>query len=410
MTLTTDERKEEYYKQVAQKGLAIYSQWKGCRISSKALVSKANEYAFDQRLKMDVDYRIQVLSFAYALGLRIAHRYRTFIQKLFRLFAYLKERDALQLLKRVMAFHNETDILDIIELEMETNAVYILQSIDSQSMGGGKHSAMEEISIQEDMQSLFKGETKGDAQKSAAISDDQTKQGLAKMHDAEREKISVAELKVNKNEATEKKASVQKDKDVQHTKDKFEQKDIDTLKDKKEEKNVEKSVANTSIFVEMMELKQAQREETDSVFPIFRASVDGKVKVNDKEDSVVNEQYEIKFTQDNGEDIGNDARAESNQIKDPFPLFSDENGDSLNDADESTENKARLALKSNMTKVQIGRNTAQLQESTKRIMKQEERARREKNSILESSKAEETEQETDVKSQVTGNIIQSIKK
>ena len=51
--LTLDERKERYYKLVLEKSHEIYFSWSKDGTTSKQLVTQANEYAFDKRLKTD---------------------------------------------------------------------------------------------------------------------------------------------------------------------------------------------------------------------------------------------------------------------------------------------------------------------------------------------------------------------
>ena len=103
MTLTIDELKERYYKVVLEKGSEIYSFWCKNKTKSKRIVAKANEYAFDKRLKSNEKVRFYALAFAYALGLRLEKRYRRFLCKLLRLFAFIRERKALRILKKVLS-------------------------------------------------------------------------------------------------------------------------------------------------------------------------------------------------------------------------------------------------------------------------------------------------------------------
>ena len=53
MALSVEELKKRYYQIVLKKGSAIYSSWERYKTPSKKIVAKANEYAFDKRLKTD---------------------------------------------------------------------------------------------------------------------------------------------------------------------------------------------------------------------------------------------------------------------------------------------------------------------------------------------------------------------
>ena len=134
----TDERKKRYHKRVVERGNAVYAFWLKHKTRSKKIVMKANEYAFDKRLTKDVSYRFQVLAFVYALSLRLERRYRGFLRKLFRLFAFLRERSALALLKRVLGFTSYTDLREIIDVESEKLSKTLSQQADDNSTGGGK--------------------------------------------------------------------------------------------------------------------------------------------------------------------------------------------------------------------------------------------------------------------------------
>jgi hypothetical protein len=99
MVLTINKQKERYYELVVEKANKICSSWVKTSTRSKQIVAKAMEYAFDKRLKTDVKYRFQVLAFAVALKMRFDKRYSGFWHKLIFLFSYLRERNALNVLK-----------------------------------------------------------------------------------------------------------------------------------------------------------------------------------------------------------------------------------------------------------------------------------------------------------------------
>ena len=164
MAITMDERKDRYYKLVVKKGSAIYSLWGNSGTISKQIVAKANEYAFDERLKSDYSYRFQVLAFTYALELRLEKRYKGFFRKLFRLFAYLRETEACRLLKRVMGFSSATPMLEMISVEMERLAMRLSERDDDQTAGGGKRVGASDMTLEEGLQSIL-GENVQEEQK-----------------------------------------------------------------------------------------------------------------------------------------------------------------------------------------------------------------------------------------------------
>ena len=202
MALTIKERKDRYYEIVQEESNKIYLSWDNQRITSKQLVAKANEYAFDERLKKNPSFRFYAFAFLIALENRINKRYCTFFRKLFHLFAYLREKSALKTLKRVFDFNVFDDVKEMLEIEIERIIVILSQQQNKNTTHGGKRSEKEML-FEEKLNSFFKEclledeqkETEHDLEVDKQIeTDDNEKSFTVKTETAQREKISVQEF------------------------------------------------------------------------------------------------------------------------------------------------------------------------------------------------------------------------
>ena len=155
MAITIADRKEKYYKLVLIKGEGIYFSWEEKRVKSKRIVAKANEYVLDKRLQSDFSYRFHALSFAYALGLRLTNRYRGFIRKIFRIFAYLRERNAFWKLKNALGGDIDTDVRDLVSVDAEKISVQLSIRSEGRLQSGGKNVAVGDEIFEKELQKFF---------------------------------------------------------------------------------------------------------------------------------------------------------------------------------------------------------------------------------------------------------------
>lgn len=436
MTLTIEELKNKYCKIAVEKGNAIYSSWGKNGTTSKKLVTQANEYAFDKRLQTDGVFRLQVIAFAYALEVRLEKRYGTFWRKLFRLFAFLRERGALKMLKRVLGFPDGMDIREMMEMETEEFFSLLSQRLNQNRTGGGKHSLVEDVSVEELLENLLE-EYALEVDEKTAKQDFQadnaellTKKGepsLPQKENAEREKVSTAERK--NNEAVDKeKKTVEKDIKIDPSKKaQTERTEKELPEQRKEERPVEKSVANTSILAEMMFAEQQRAEEPPSPFPVFRETDDRDTAVEKKDDEAVNKELdETNFAKETCEGADMNIHTDTAQGESSFPVFNNsqkglesllERGikelkeiTALEMAGISEENKARIALNITLSDEQRKAIVMQLKEAAKIVMEKEERAWREKIAVAEEGKTVQMSVNNPSPPQNNGKVIQNLKK
>ena len=404
MPLTMDEQKERYYRLVLDKANEIYSSWIAKRIPSKRLVAQANEYAFDNRSKLDASYRFHAFAFMVALGIRLKKRYGTFFRRLFRLFAYLRERAALKRLKRVFGFFDDADIRDMIEVEIENIIVLLFHPRDGQSTGGGKRPEMGDITMEEALNGFFEECMQEDEQKAADNNLDTQKVDKldahgeplhVKLKDEQREKISVEEFGKVEKAVEQKKAATSSMETEETEKQTPNASKTEATEHKKAEPPVEKTAASTSILAEIRALEQGREEDLPSPFPIFRENSEGKTADVGKEDAALSkEKYETNAERENGEYLDKEIRVETDFDKSPFPVFRGEKAGemtTLDKADErlgmclpanlSEENKARIALNVTMSEEQIHTIVEQLKTAAKIEMEREEQAWRKNVSI-----------------------------
>ena len=466
MALTMDELKSKYHKIVVEKGNAAYFSWVKTGISSKRLVAKANEYAFHPRLKADGAFRLEVLAFAYALGLRIEKRYSTFWRKLFRLFAFLRERAALKTLKRVLGFDDDTDMREMIDVEFEKLSVILSKRSDRNTRGGGLRIGLEEPTAEEQMESFLeeclseemeKGKAKPSKTDKAEGIEKTGAPSSKKEEKADREKISVDEKK-NAEKGT-------KEKTEEGKKEQTEQKETDFSEGKDTEKvtvkTTEKSVASTSIIAEVMVAAERMEKAPPSPFPIFREENGGTTSTAEQEISTTQQEgNEPKNHQEPMDTMEQTPRTENGMKPPPSPVFREENGVKPVDrpipqAKEkpigkpiekpiekpidnglgkpldlrihreirvkeevpiyetmniSEENRTRIKLNITMNKMQIQAITNQLKEAAEMAMAQEEQAWREQISVAEGKNLPKSQPIGEINPQNNGNVIKSLKK
>ena len=437
MAIETDGRKERYYKLALAKGNEIYASWATSSAVSKRIVAKANEYAFNKRLKTDALYRFHVLAFMVALGLRLEKRYATFLRKLFRLFAYLRERNALKMLKRVFGFYGDTDMREILDMEAVKIIVLLSNRKNGQSTGGGKRFEMGDITVEEEVNNFFEECIQEDEQKSVDNNletdadknlDANGKSLFKKEEDVQREKISVEEFEKGEQVVEHTKKSNAQTKIEQIEKQATEPLDASNTNNIKAEKSIEKTATNTSILTEITILTQDKEEGEPSPFPIFKPNPENKPAEQSKEKlGLETGKTQTEPTTNNGEKLDKDILAKNEQEKSPFPVFNKEEVDlikSLEKTDKkevkevkeikvdkeihsleginapteiifeeekmlhalseiSEENKLRLARHDQMTKEELKAIISTIKESAKVIMEQEEQAWREKISVEE---------------------------
>lgn len=346
MPQTIEELKERYYKIVLEKGGIIYSLWGKNGTTSKQIVAKAYGYAFDKRIKTDGAFRFKALAFTYALGIRLEKRYRTFLRKLFRLFAFLNERAALKALKNVLGFSFDAGLREMIDVETEKLALLFSKRDDQNSVGGGKNSEMGELSVEEelknfieecaleDMQKEVKNDLKVEGDTSSQTKDDASSN---KADNEEREKISVDETEKTEKTKEEKKEFSQKTKTEQKENSKDNLKEENVAESGKDKKTLEKSVANTSILAEMMAMEQERQEEKDDPFPIFKESNGEKIAVEKNDATAETKEQGQNLVNAKYEDGDRGLVVETEYNKDVIPIFKVEQGETINNMGEPQE-------------------------------------------------------------------------
>ena len=403
MIPTIDERKERYYQIVLEKARGVYASWGKNGASSKALVAQAHAYAFDKRLKMDITYRLRALVFTCALSMRIEKRYATFFQKLFRLFAFLRERGALAMLKRVLDMSVNAGIREMIMAELEKIAVQLSKLGEEETRGGGKRVGREDVSPEEAMENFLTENTKEEMQKTddkelaADTADELSTQDKKTTTTLEpsREQISVDEVQQNECLGRGKKEPLKEVKmkglEVNERAPK------ETVEHVNEEKPIEKSVGNTSVLVETRAIEQDRGETLSSPFPSVQENGGGGLETEQNAPNETKEQPQA-FANEQGEIVEQNAPAKSEPDKTLFPVFNVENGsgnspekpmekpeeksttkeskvagkDFLAEMKVSEENKARIELNVTMTKQQIEAIVMQLKEMANIEMSQRE--------------------------------------
>lgn len=325
MSLTLEQRKERYYQFAKEKADKIYSLWEADKISSKKLVAKANEYAFDNRLKTNAEYRFYTYAFVLALELRLQTRYGTFLRRLFRFLAYIRERKALKTLKAVLGFDGNVDIREMLDVEVEKITVLLANRPSGKSTGGGKSLDMPEIALEE-FDDFFEeciredepktvGNDLRDEKETNAVTQDEAV--VVNTEDLKREKISVNEFEKGEpiDEPKQEKKSISREKQTDKTTE------TEFFKKEKIEKTIEKTVANTSILAETLVLAEDRKDETPSPFPIFRENTESKPIHGKEESALSNENNDTKPAKQEGERLDKDISVESNEGKSPFPVF-----------------------------------------------------------------------------------------
>jgi hypothetical protein len=452
MAETINERKKTYYKLVTRKAAAIYASWEKKGVTSKQLAAKAYDYAYDKRLKTDNSYRFNVFAFAYALGMRIEKRYNTFFRKLFRLFAFIRERNALALLKRVVGFYSYTDIRVIIEAEAEKIAILLSRRNDNKTTGGGKRVGVEEVATEEEIENFINEDslkeeqktTETDLENDKEVSKENPQEPHSEKTDkSAREKISVDEVKAEEKSGAEKKDSSKEEKNKALEKEETAEKgkDNETIESKKqtEAKQTEKSVANTSILAEEMVAEQGREEIEPTPFPIFRDPGNSNSATGKNNDAIENKAQNETSTNAKNENVDRNARVETEQSKSVFPVFHGEKGGATNVATNSREkpsesllesiskdmpqensnkqemyiseeNKARLALNESMSDKQRIAYAEQLKEAAKLAMAREESAWREQVSVADNGNVSQPSSKVSVNPQNKGAVPQGVKR
>lgn len=434
MIPATDKQKERYYQVVFGKATEVYTSWNKSGMTSKGLVAQATAYAFDKRLKTDAVYRFRALVFACALGMRVEKRYAKLLQKLFRILAFLRERNALATLKRVLGFQAGADVWDMVSVELKMLATLLSKRDDEGTKGGGKHSEMGDLLSEDALENFLTEVAQEDLQKMDAKDFTVDKaENIATQNEqspieteASREKISVEEFETEK-DGTQKKQTSSKEEKTE-TLNKALQKE--TQDSGKQVNSTEKTLKNVAAFTGTVELAQEVAEETPSPFPIFR---ENETVVESQKESVVETKEETPtFANEKGEGTERNAGAETERDKDVFPVFNGNKGD-LGDTPEkpiekpmekevksevkntqtvnnlSEENKARFALHDSLSEKEIELIVNHIKEMAKITMAQEEAAWREQFSVTQNSAGAQISEQVQV-SQQSGEVIQNAKK
>lgn len=358
MSLTLEQRKERYYKFAQEKANEIYDFWQTNGIKSKHLVAKANEYAFDNRLKTDVKYRFYAFAFALALGIRLEKRYGTFFRRLFRFFAYIRERNALKALRRVLGFDSYTDIREMLDVEAEKITILLANRRNGQSTGGGKHIETGDITLDEELNSFFEECMAEDEQNEVgnwAIEKENKLNAhdepfFVNAEDTHREKISVEEFGKGASVGEQKKKDFPT-KIEQPEKQTTKAVEMEIVEKEQIENPIEKTVANTSILAETTVLEQEKKADLSSPFPVFRENPESKSAVKRKEDFTLSkENNETKMIKEDGESLDKDICVETEREKSPFPVFDKNKPLEIKTPEKTVEKEVKVAKESDVIK------------------------------------------------------------
>jgi hypothetical protein len=460
MALTIDELKNRYHEIVLKRADAIYFSWGNARKVSKQIVAKAKEYAFDERLKVDWAFRFEVFAFTHALGMRLKKRYNTRLRKLFRIFAFLRERDAFNILKQLLNWDDGMDIRELLDIEIENLFIVLSQYRDRHSQGGGKRVEIGELWVEEKiekfleacaLEELEKSEMKASLFEKAKGLETPGKTAPEKVEISNREKISVDEKKDVEQGVEKEKVKPQASKKEERKQENLEQKQTESPEGKKVEKSTEKSVANASILAEIMIAEQRREKVSNNFAPPSQKVSDEKSSVAEKEVSAERkEENARKVSCEEDAPAENDSRIEFNRgrglpfvgrnedapsiknfekpIEKPIEKPKDEPTEEFLDLgldkelrvkeeipiyetmDISEENRERIKLNITMCKPQIQAITSQLQKAAQMIMEEEERAWREKISVAEGKNTVQTQASGVVNHSNNDNTIYAIKK
>ena len=158
-----------------------------------------------------------------------------------------------------------------------------------------------------------------------------------KSENEEREKISVEELETG-NRLEEKDKEKNSAKETRKTvKESSESVEAEASETEQTEKTEQKSAASTSGIDDIMGMSE-ESEELPSPFPIFRENSEGKAPAYEGKESVSPSDGEPNPEKGSEGSVDKDARVEGGEEKTPFPVFGNEKSDGTN-APEKVETK-----------------------------------------------------------------------
>lgn len=329
MAFTIDQRKEEYFTYIVEESEKTYAAWKNKGTPSKRIAEKARKYAYSKRLQTDFSYRFRALIFLCALELRLEKRYAKFLKKLFLLFPFLRERASFRLLKRLLGYINETQMQDLISVELERLAMEISKLKDTETAGGGKTSFLDEASILSELQSFFDLCAEAEAQEmnpldflleKLSVSSGEVQENVSQDGGVKREQISVEGLSKVQAEKAQGKETKQ-EKMLEDGKQKREDVKQGEEEVKAPEKKAEKITQSTAIPSEIAAAFPKETQEENTPFPIFREE---KIKENSLENKGVQDGGKPKDTpetKDVVEILEKGVHSENEKGKVPFPIF-----------------------------------------------------------------------------------------
>ena len=329
MAFTIDQRKEEYFTYIVEESEKTYAAWKNKGTPSKRIAEKGRKYAYSKRLQTDFFYRFRALIFLCALELRLEKRYAKFLKKLFLLFPFLRERASFRLLKRLLGYINETQMRDLISVELERLAMEISKLKDTETAGGGKTSFLDEASILSELQSFFDLCAEAEAQEmnpldflleNLSVSSGEVQENVSQDGGVKREQISVEGLSKVQAEKAQGKETKQ-EKMLEDGKQKREDVKQGEEEVKAPEKKAEKITQSTAIPSEIAAAFPKETQEENTPFPIFREE---KIKENSLENKGVQDGGKPKDTpetKDVVEILEKGVHSENEKGKVPFPIF-----------------------------------------------------------------------------------------
>lgn len=329
MAFTIDQRKEEYFTYIVEESEKTYAAWKNKGTHSKRIAEKARKYAYSKRLQSDFFYRFRALIFLCALELRLEKRYAKFLKKLFLLFPFLRERASFRLLKRLLGYINETQMRDLISVELERLAMEISKLKDTETAGGGKTSFLDEASILSELQSFFELCVQAESQEmnpldflleKLSVPSGEVQENVSQDGGVKREQISVEGLSKVQAEKAQGKETKQ-EKMLEDGKQKREDVKQGEEEVKAPEKKAEKITQSTAIPSEIAAAFPKETQEENTPFPIFREE---KIKENSLENKGVQDGGKPKDTpetKDVVEILEKGVRSENEKGKVPFPIF-----------------------------------------------------------------------------------------
>jgi hypothetical protein len=221
-------------------------------------------------------------------------------------------------------------------LEAEKAIEMLMSQQEQESTGGGKRYRMGEQSVEEQLDKFLEECAKDneprteendlDAEMGERVEGDGESQ-TEKSEGENREKICVEELETdNRSQEKDKEKNSSKEKEKTIKELSAERVETETSKTEQTGKTEQKSVANTSGIDEMTAMEEPS-EELPSPFPVFRENSEREAPAYERNDSVSPNDGEPNLEKGNEAIDDKDVRVDGGEEKTPFPVFGGEKSD-----------------------------------------------------------------------------------